>query len=251
LGYDKHTRLTPLTTDFHEFVAQVGEENRTIIDYGPFFKWDEKVRKDHPLPMGPGNPQALNRYSYVVNNPLRYTDPSGHCFIFCLITGVIGAIAGAIGSVVTQVTTTGHVDGGDVLIAAGVGFGTGFVAPISFPAYVVASAVGGGTQYALTELNHGRTPSAEAALISAGASATVSFFVGPIPQPSKPLLAEGIVMGARGIRLPTISEAIRTAIYNLSDRTAAVLTVSNLTKSVIASGLSNLPWQDILKNHPD
>ena len=25
------------------------------------------------------NPQNLNRYSYVLNNPLRYTDPSGHC----------------------------------------------------------------------------------------------------------------------------------------------------------------------------
>src|SRR5258706_12696862 len=25
------------------------------------------------------NPQTLNRYSYVTNNPLRYTDPSGHC----------------------------------------------------------------------------------------------------------------------------------------------------------------------------
>ncbi len=24
------------------------------------------------------NPQALNRYAYVLNNPLRYTDPSGH-----------------------------------------------------------------------------------------------------------------------------------------------------------------------------
>ncbi len=26
----------------------------------------------------PGNPQALNRYAYVLNNTLRYTDPSGH-----------------------------------------------------------------------------------------------------------------------------------------------------------------------------
>jgi len=25
----------------------------------------------------PGDPQALNRYSYVLNNPLRYTDPTG------------------------------------------------------------------------------------------------------------------------------------------------------------------------------
>ena len=27
----------------------------------------------------PMNPQSLNRYSYALNNPLRYTDPTGHC----------------------------------------------------------------------------------------------------------------------------------------------------------------------------
>jgi hypothetical protein len=30
-----------------------------------------------PLVPEPGNPQSLNRYSYVLNNPLRYTDPTG------------------------------------------------------------------------------------------------------------------------------------------------------------------------------
>lgn len=26
----------------------------------------------------PANPQTLNRYSYVLNNPLKYVDPTGH-----------------------------------------------------------------------------------------------------------------------------------------------------------------------------
>jgi pyocin large subunit-like protein len=30
------------------------------------------------------NPQALNRYSYTLNNPVKYTDPSGHFFIIAL-----------------------------------------------------------------------------------------------------------------------------------------------------------------------
>ncbi len=33
----------------------------------------------------PGNPQALNRYSYSFNNPVKYTDPTGHkpCELVC------------------------------------------------------------------------------------------------------------------------------------------------------------------------
>jgi RHS repeat-associated protein len=33
---------------------------------------------------GYANPQALNRYSYVLGNPLKYTDPSGHYASICL-----------------------------------------------------------------------------------------------------------------------------------------------------------------------
>jgi len=36
------------------------------------------VQADTIVP-NPANPQDLNRYSYVRNNPLRYRDPSGHC----------------------------------------------------------------------------------------------------------------------------------------------------------------------------
>lgn len=31
-----------------------------------------------PVVPEPGNPQALNRYAYVYNNPLRYVDPTGY-----------------------------------------------------------------------------------------------------------------------------------------------------------------------------
>jgi hypothetical protein len=29
----------------------------------------------------PGNPQSWNRYSYGLNNPVKYIDPSGHCYV--------------------------------------------------------------------------------------------------------------------------------------------------------------------------
>jgi len=35
------------------------------------------IQPDTIVPQ-PDNPQALNRYSYVLNNPLRHTDPTGH-----------------------------------------------------------------------------------------------------------------------------------------------------------------------------
>ena len=31
----------------------------------------------------PLDPQALNRYAYALNNPLRYNDPTGHCYSGC------------------------------------------------------------------------------------------------------------------------------------------------------------------------
>jgi RHS repeat-associated protein len=40
----------------------------------------------------PGNPQALNRYAFVLNNPLKYTDPSGHFPIPLIIVAVVMAV---------------------------------------------------------------------------------------------------------------------------------------------------------------
>jgi RHS repeat-associated protein len=66
IGYDLEARLVPLTVGFHEaqFIEELGVENRE--------------EKDLAKPTGPTDPQSLNRYSYVLNNALRYIDPTGH-----------------------------------------------------------------------------------------------------------------------------------------------------------------------------
>ena len=68
--------LKPLTVDFHApgFVSRLVQEHQ----FGPWFQLSDDEKQQLGSPWGPANPQALNRYRYVQNNPLWYTDPSGH-----------------------------------------------------------------------------------------------------------------------------------------------------------------------------
>ncbi|MGJ4946763.1 RHS repeat domain-containing protein [Bradyrhizobium sp. HKCCYLS20291] len=43
----------------------------------------------------PFNTQGWNRYSYVGNDPLTFTDPSGHCFLGCFWNAIGKAVSGA------------------------------------------------------------------------------------------------------------------------------------------------------------
>jgi len=56
------------------------------------------------------NPQTLNKYTYVVNNPLRYTDPTGHCFWdACVVETVVGVAAGVtLGAIYLSHTDAGR-----------------------------------------------------------------------------------------------------------------------------------------------
>ncbi|MBC7251432.1 MAG: RHS repeat-associated core domain-containing protein [Anaerolineae bacterium] len=69
-----------LPTDFG-FTGQRNEGTIGLYDYRARY-YDPAlgrfVSADTVVP-NPGDPQDLNRYAYVRNNPLRYTDPSGYC----------------------------------------------------------------------------------------------------------------------------------------------------------------------------
>jgi RHS repeat-associated protein len=84
--------LKSLTVGFVEpgFVAQLNAENQ----YGPWFMLSDRERQQLGSPMGPTNPQALNRYSYGLNNPVKYTDPSGH-FVAALALPLLAITAPA------------------------------------------------------------------------------------------------------------------------------------------------------------
>jgi RHS repeat-associated protein len=67
-----------LTTDYG-FTGQRKTETIKLLAYGA--RWYDPslgrfVSADTIVP-DPANPQSLNRFAYVRNNPLRYTDPSG------------------------------------------------------------------------------------------------------------------------------------------------------------------------------
>jgi len=68
-----------LPTDF-TYTGQRGDDGLGLMDYharwyNPYLnRW---IQPDIIIP-DPANPQSLNRFAYVYNNALRYTDPSGH-----------------------------------------------------------------------------------------------------------------------------------------------------------------------------
>ncbi len=80
-GTPRNPNPSTLPTDYR-FTGQRSEEAAlgSLYDYGARFYsplLGRFISADTLVPE-PGNPQALNRYAYVLNNPLRLVDPSGH-----------------------------------------------------------------------------------------------------------------------------------------------------------------------------
>jgi len=66
-------------TDFG-YTGQRNISGADLMDYNARFYGQTLGRFPQPDSIIPSflNPQSLNRYSYALNNPIRYTDPSGH-----------------------------------------------------------------------------------------------------------------------------------------------------------------------------
>jgi len=79
-------RLTPgITQTDRGFTGQQGLSAAGLVDFNA--RWVDSslgtfASPDSIIP-NLFNPQALNRYGYVLNNPLRYTDPTGHMLSEC------------------------------------------------------------------------------------------------------------------------------------------------------------------------
>ena len=79
-GQRAHTGIDTSTYKFtdQEFDAESGLYNYDARMYDPII--GRFISADSMLP-DVYNPQALNRYSYCLNNPLIYTDPTGHWIV--------------------------------------------------------------------------------------------------------------------------------------------------------------------------
>jgi RHS repeat-associated protein len=78
-----------LPTDY-TFTGQRNEAGIGLMHYGARFyspRLGRFVSADTIVPT-PLNPQALNRYSYVGNNPLKYTDPTGRVWWIVVLAAI-------------------------------------------------------------------------------------------------------------------------------------------------------------------
>lgn len=79
-GRDRFTESTTAFPISKRYTSQVLDEDTGLYYYGARYYDPQLARFIQPDTVIPdlSNPQSFNRYSYALNNPLKYTDPSGH-----------------------------------------------------------------------------------------------------------------------------------------------------------------------------
>jgi len=163
-GEKRYANGTTLTT--FRFTGQRQESSLGAADglyyYGA--RWYDPalgrfIQPDTIIPQNQGV-QAFDRYAYVNNNPVKYNDPSGHCFLVCAAIGaVVGAVVGAatvalplmIKNVQAGQPLTANIDPAEVGKAALIGAGAGAVIGGTLGVGLAAAGIiGGGGSTAVT-----------------------------------------------------------------------------------------------------
>jgi RHS repeat-associated protein len=114
-----------------EELADVGLVHLNGRVYDPLIG---RMMSADPFVPDPMNGQAWNRYSYVINNPLAFTDPSGYCFLgLCgsignFLNRTVGALFRDIGQLIRDVPILGNII---EIAAVALCYGTGVTCAIT------------------------------------------------------------------------------------------------------------------------
>lgn len=201
--------------------------------------------KEDPVPYAKmDDPQTLNLYGYVGNNPLSRDDPDGHAFgLDDLVGAVGGAFVGVGVEVVKDVATGQKITAGGV-IAAGVGgavFGEGVVnAPETGGLSVVAAgaakgaiegAVLNGIQQGVDMATGAQKDfNGKSMAVSVAAGAVSGGIIAKMPQ----VKLSGVTSG-RG-NMKSVAQGVRTKIAN---GTAANMSLKTAVKGAIGGQVAN------------
>lgn len=144
----------------HEMITEFSLINMNGRIYDPvlgrFISPDNYVQE-------PENPQNYNRYSYCMNNPVKYTDPSGEFAILGYL-----AIAAAIGGTANVISNSGNIDTFGDFISY---FGVGAIAGVAGAGVTIATA-GGGTGFLIGAFS-GALGGAAGGLVLGGGNALI------------------------------------------------------------------------------
>lgn len=118
-GHHRYTSSHGAFAVSHRYTGQVYDADTGLYYYGSRY-YDPQlgrfIQPDTIVP-SPDDPQTLNRYTYVGNNPLKYVDPTGNELVIAILVGVlVGAGLGAgataaTGGDVGMGTLTGAISG--------------------------------------------------------------------------------------------------------------------------------------------
>jgi RHS repeat-associated protein len=95
---DKNPSYPAFPDANYTFTDQEDDDDIGLYNYGARL-YDPVIGRfisPDRIVQAPENPQSLNRYSYCLNNPLIYTDPSGEFWEWVIIGALFGAFTGAV-----------------------------------------------------------------------------------------------------------------------------------------------------------